>query len=501
MPKVSSMLRSPRLSNDAEPGAAEVPQPTSPRGGRRASPVLVEGPIGRTLFLFSLPILGSSVLQSLNASINAVWIGRLIGADGLSASANANSMLFFLMSVGFGLGLAATILIGQSLGARNIAQAKRTVGTTLVFFTVLSLVIATIGFLGAPAMLAAMRTPPDVLPLASAYLKVIFLALPSIYLYTFVMMTLRGAGDARTPFYFLAFSALLDVALNPLFIRGIGPIPAMGIAGSAFATLLSQWIGLAALILWLYRIRHFLRLRRAEFHFLRLDGEILRALVGKGIPMGLQMIVMSSSMLVMISLVNHYGTLTVAAYGACFQLWSYIQMPAMAVGTAVSSMAAQNVGARRWDRVARIAAIGVLYNVLLTGSLVLIVTLIDRAAFALFLGSDSPAVDIARHIHLIASWSFVLFGISFVLASVVRATGAVVPPLIILFVAMWGARLPFAWLLGSAGGAEAIWWSFPVGSVTSMVLTFAYYRFGKWKEARMLEHAQQDSGTAEMAAG
>ncbi|MDB5396839.1 MAG: family efflux transporter [Rhodospirillales bacterium] len=475
------MLHSQSSLKRDEPLAAPPP-------ARRARPVLTEGPIARTLVMFSLPILGSSILQSLNASINAVWIGRLIGANGLSASANANSIMFFLMSVGFGLGLAATILIGQGLGACNMTQVKRTVGTTLVFFIILSLAIGAGGFIAAPAMLAVMRTPPEVLGLAAAYLRVIFLALPAIYLYTFVMMALRGAGDARTPFVFLAISAVLDVGLNPILIRGMGPIPALGIAGSALATLLSQWIGLAALIFWLYASRNLLRITRGEFHYLRLDGEILRALIAKGLPMGLQMIVMSSSMLAMISLVNLYGAMTVAAYGACFQLWSYIQMPAMAVGTAVSSMAAQNVGARRWDRISRIAGIGVLYNVLLTGALVLIVTLIDRAAFALFLGDESPAVDIARHIHTVASWSFILFGVAFVLSSVVRATGAVVPPLIFLFIAMWLVRLPFAWVLTPRLGADAIWWSFPAGSAVSLLLLLAYYGFGDWRKARMMEH-------------
>src|SRR5579883_2012387 len=98
-----------------------------------------------------------------------------------------------------------------------------------------------------------MRTPSEVMSLASAYLRVIFLALPAIYLYTFVMMALRGSGDSRTPFIFLAISAALDVGLNPIMILGLGPIPALGISGSALATLLSQWIGLAALLIWLYR--------------------------------------------------------------------------------------------------------------------------------------------------------------------------------------------------------------------------------------------------------
>jgi len=478
----ASMLRT-QVSEAKEVSAAPSP------AGRRAAPVLVEGPIAKTLFLFSLPILGSSILQSLNASINAIWVGRLIGANGLSAAANANSIMFFLMSVGFGLGMAATILVGQGLGARNITLVKRTVGTTLVFFGVLSLIIGAAGFLFAPHMLDAMRTPPEVIGLASAYLRVIFVSLPAIYFYTFVMMALRGAGDARTPFIFLTLSAVLDVGFNPILILGFGPIPALGMAGSALATLISQWIGLIAMVWWLYRSKNPLRLTRGEFGYLRLDGEILRALVAKGLPMGLQMIVMSSSMLMMISLVNFYGAITVAAYGACFQLWSYIQMPAMAVGTAVSSMAAQNVGAQRWDRVGRTAAIGVLYNVLLTGALVLLVTAIDRGAYALFLG-DSPAVEIARHIHFIASWSFILFGVAFVLSSVVRATGAVIPPLIFLFIAMWLVRIPFAYGLSPSWGADAIWWSFPVGSGTSMLLLLAYYRFGGWKKAKMLEHQQ-----------
>jgi putative MATE family efflux protein len=478
------MLRDSSLARPLEPGAIPAPAPAGP--GRGRSTILVEGPIARTLLIFSLPILASSVLQSLNASINAAWIGRLLGAEALSASANANSLLFFLLSIGFGLGLAATILVGQSLGQRDIALAKRTVGTTFVFFTGVSIVFAGLGITLAPHVLAAMGTPPDALPLAVAYLRVIFLALPGMYLFTFVMMALRGAGDSKTPFLFLGVAAVLDVGLNPLFISGIGPIPALGIAGSAVATLIAQWIGLLALVGWLYGTRHFLRLRRNELGYLRIDPAILRALVAKGVPMGLQMIVMASSMIAMISLVNVYGALTVAAYGACFQLWSYIQMPAFAVGSAVSSMAAQNVGARRWDRVARIAVIGVAFNVVLTGSLVLLVTAVDRPAYAIFLGSESGAVDIARHIHTIVSWSFILFGINFVLASVVRATGAVIPPLIILFVAMWLVRIPFAKLLLPSLGPDAIWWSFPVGSAVSMLLTLAYYRFGNWRQAHML---------------
>ena len=455
----------------------------------RAAP-LTTGPIAKTLLVFSLPILASSVLQSLNASINAAWIGRLLGERALTASANANSLLFFLLGAVFGLGMAATVLVGQSLGAKDMDQAKRTVGTSLTFFVAVSLLVAGAGVVLAPRLLAAMRTPADALPLASAYLRVIFVALPGMYVYAFIMLALRGAGDAKTPFFFLLVSAAIDVGLNPLLIRGYGPFPELGIAGSAWASLLAQWTSLVGLVGYLYRKKHFLRLAKGEAHYLKIDPVILRALLGKGIPMGMQMVVMSSSMIVMISFVNRFGSHTTAAYGACFQLWNYIQMPAFAVGSAVSSMAAQNVGARLWNRVAAVARVGILYNVLLTGFLVLVVTLVSRQAFAIFLGADSPSVDIARHIHFIVSWSFILFGVSFVLSSVVRATGAVFPPLVVLFLALWGVRLPFAYAMTPRWGADAIWWSFPVGSIASVLLIGAYYRFGNWRQAHMIEPAR-----------
>jgi len=457
---------------------------------------LTEGPIGRTLLLFSLPILGANVLQSLNASVNAIWIGHFLGEAALTAVSNANLILFFLLGVVFGVSMANTILVGQAVGARDIAQAKRVVGTSAGFFVVLSMSVAILGYLFTADILRAMGTPADALPFATAYLHVIFIALPSMYFYSFLMMTLRGAGDSHTPFYFMLLSVALDIALNPLLIFGLGPVPALGIAGSALATLIAQTAALLGLLAYLYRRKHFLGLYRGELHYLKPDPALLRALVVKGLPMGLQMVVISSSALVMISLVNAYGSQTTAAYGAASQLWTYIQMPSLAVGAAVSSMAAQNVGAQRWDRISRITGIGVAYNLLLTGALVAVVYLFNRGALGIFLPGDGVAIDIAQHLNAIVVWSFLFFGLSFVLFGVVRATGAVMPPLIILAVALWFVRVPFAWLLRERFGADAVWWSFPLGSLVAVTLAAAYYRWGDWRHASMLGgDAQQAAST------
>lgn len=449
-------------------------------------PLLTEGPIARTLLTFALPIMGSTVLQSLNASVNAMWIGHYLGESALGAVSNASLIVFLLLTAVFGVSMASTILVGQSLGARNMVEAKRVVGTGVTFFVALSTLVSVLGFVNTAWMLEKLGTPADAMPYAVPYLRMVFVAMPSLYFYNFLMMTLRGAGDARTPFVFMAMSVLLDIALNPVFMFGFGPIPAMGTAGSGFATLISQTVALIALLATLYRRKHFLRLTGNELAYLRPDPAILRALVFKGLPMGLQMIVISSSAMLMMRLVNGFGSHATAAYGAATQLWNYVQMPAMAIGAAVSSMAAQNVGARLWDRVHRIAKIGVAYNFLLGGTLIGLIYVFNRAALNLFLPGHGEALALAQHLNVIAVWSFLFFGVTFVLFGVVRSTGAVWPPLIVLTISMWLIRPPFALALLPRVGADAIWWSFPLGSLASMLMALAYYRWGGWRQAHML---------------
>jgi putative MATE family efflux protein len=453
---------------------------------RPQRPSLTEGPIASTLFFFTLPILGGNVLQSLNGSVNTVWIGHYLGEAALTASSNANAIMFFLIATVMGIGMAGTILVGQSIGARNIDQAKRVVGTSVTFIIALSLFVAVFGMAFSRRVMELMGTPHDALELAVSYLRIIFLAMPSLFGYIFLTMLLRGSGDTRTPFKFQVLSVGLDIALNPLLIFGWGPIPGFGIAGSALATLLAQSTSLAALLFYLYRKRNVLCLHAGEGRYLRPNPGILRAMVVKGIPMGFQMALVSLSIIMMISLVNKFGSQTSAAFAACTQLWNYVQMPAMAVGMAVSTMAAQNIGAQRFDRVARVAQLGVLYNFLMTGALVALIYLFNRAALNLFLPAGQPAFPIAQHINAIVAWSFILLGVTFVLSAVARASGAVIPPLAILFIALWCVRLPFGWFLMPRFGADALWWSFGAGSVVGMVLSVAYYRYGNWRNAHML---------------
>ncbi|RUW87370.1 MATE family efflux transporter, partial [Mesorhizobium sp. M8A.F.Ca.ET.023.01.1.1] len=333
---------------------------------RRRTGDLTSGPIPRTLLLFALPVLGSNVLQSLNGSVNAVWVGRFLGESALTATSNANLVLFLILGTVFGIGMAATILVAQSVGARDLPEARRIVGTSATFFFLVSVVFAVCGWIWVDTILGALGTPADALPLARSYLRIIFVAVPMMNLLSFVMTVLRGAGDSRTPFIFMALAVVLDIVLNPLLIRGIGPFPELGIAGSATSTLIGQTVSVIAILVVLYARKHPLRLAGANLALLRPDPALLRIVVFKGVPMGLQMIVISAAALTVMGIVNSYGSQVAAAYGIAAQLWTYIQMPALAIGAAVSSMAAQNVGAGRWDRIGRVAASGVGFNLVLT---------------------------------------------------------------------------------------------------------------------------------------
>ena len=288
---------------------------------------------------------------------------------------------------------------------------------------------------------------------------------------------------------------VLDVILNPVLIFGLGPFPQMGITGAAMATLVSNAISFVAMLLWLYRRKHPLWIGSHELHFFKPKATIIKALVLKGLPMGAQMVMISLAMLMVMSMVNSYGVETSSAYGAALQLWTYVQMPAMAIGAACSTMAAQNVGAGQWGRVDGTAKAGVLCNVLMTGALIAPIVLLDRYVLGLFLPAGSAALETARHLNHIAVGSFVFFGVTFVLSGVVRSTGAVIPPLIILGLALWGVRVPVAKLLQPWLGVDAIWWSFPASSICAMLMSLAYYRWGKWREARMLGKTVDDEET------
>jgi len=464
---------------------------------------LTQGPILRTLLAFSAPTLASNILQSLNGSVNSVWVGRLLGENALAATANANVVMFLVFAAVFGFGMAATVKVGQAFGAGNVDAARRTFGSAIGLCVTLSLIVATAGWFGAPALLRAMATPAAVFGFALDYLRVIFVAMPALMITVMLGMGLRGAGDAQTSLRFMILSVVLDVGLNPLLIAGIGPFPRLGIAGAALATAIAAYVSMIAMVIYLYARNLPLRLRGAEIAYLLPRRSEMGYILTKGLPMGAQMLLISMAGIIMIGLVNREGAMASAAYGASLQVWTYLQMPAMAISAALSAMAAQAIGARMPERLGRITRAGIILNTVITGAMTVLLLAFDRPVLELFLGSGSPAVDLARHIQFIASWSFILFGVTIVLFGTMRAGGAVLAPLLVLGVAMYPGRLGFYWLTYPHIGMDAVWAAFPVGSFVALVLAIIAYRQPGWRERanavpgeECAEKTQADGDTA-----
>jgi putative MATE family efflux protein len=458
---------------------SEPSAPAAARNPMRGD--LTQGPILKTLMLFSIPTLIGNVLQTLSGTVNSIWVGRLIGNSALAATANANIVLFLSFSAFFGFGMATTVRMGQCFGARDIDGVRRNFGTGLGFCVGLSALVGLVGFVYTDKLLHLLATPADSQKEALDYLQVVFLQMPLGTLSVLLSMGLRGAGDAKTPLYAMILTVVVDIALNPLLIRGVGPVPALGITGSALSTCFANGVGALLMLVVIYARDLPVRLRGRELAYLIPRKAELGFIIGKGFPMGMQMFIVSSAGLVMIGLVNREGMITTAAYGASQQLWNYLQMPAMAIASAVSAMVAQNVGAGRHDRVRQITLQGLAACTGLTFVMAVGLVLGGKPMLALFLGAHSPALPVAAHMQLLVTWSFVVMGVMMILSGTMRAYGAVIAPLVVMFVSLYPARLGFYALAYPHMGAEALWWAYPFGSIVSGGLMVAVYARPGWR--------------------
>lgn len=451
------------------------------RQGRYGSPVtLTSRGVGPELLSLAFPILGSIALQLVEASVNAMWVGRYLGAEALTAVSNANTVLILLLASAFGVWMAVTIGIGHHLGAGRIRDARALVRTGVWVFGGAGLALAVFLEILARPLLMWLSVPAESLRDSEGYLHVILLSVPLAYLSGMIFAALRGAGEARPAFSFSLVAAVLDAGLNPLFIFGLGPIAPGGVPGSAWATVLAQACSLTSLLLFLYCQDHSLCLRKGEFAMYASDWTVAGQLLKQGGPMGAEYLWYSILAILMISLVNRFGAQITAAYGAIIQLWNYVMMPSMALSLAATSMVARALGAGRWDQVYAITRRSLGYSLLATGITLLLLEGTGRSIFVLFLPTNSPALITASQINREASWFCLFFAGWAALMATPRATGAVWGPLILSAIAV-GSRFPIAEALLSRFAEQGIWWSYPVSGAITAVATAIYYRLGKWR--------------------
>lgn len=431
-------------------------------------------PLWKTFLFFLAPMLLSNILQSLSGTLNNVYVGQMIGVGALAAVSSFFPVMFFFIAFTIGLGAGASVLIGQAWGARDIAKVKAVAGTTLTVGIVFGLLVAVFGGAFTAPMLKALHTPPDILDDATRYARIILIAMPGLFVFLLSTAMLRGVSDTVTPLFTLGISTLIGLVLTPALIRGWGGLPMLGVASGAAATVVSFVIATVWLGFQLRRMKSPLAPDRDFTRSMRIDPAILKTVLRVGVPTGVQMIVIALAEIALLSLVNSYGSEAIAAYGAVNQVVAYVQFPAISIAITASILGAQAIGAGRTAQLGAIARTGLMMNLVLTGSLVVLGYLFSRRLMGFFITS-APVIDIAQTLLHIMLWGTVIFGMASVLSGIMRASGSVLVPTAISIVCIALVEVPVAYVMSHRIGLNGVWIAYPVAFIAMLALQTAYY--------------------------
>ena len=442
-------------------------------------------PLWQRFAIFLLPLMASNILQALSGTFNAIFIGQMISVEALASLATFFPILFFLISFIIGLSAGSTILIGQAWGARNITRVKEIAGTTLTAAFVLGLVIAIIGGIWVEDIMSVLGAPENIRGMAVGYGRIMFLGMPGFFIFLVATSILRGVGDTITPLFSLIMSLLVGVVLTPALIQGWWGLPQLGVNSAA-------WAFIAGFVVVLTFLFFYMRARKLP---LAPDAQLLRALkpnvtllkliLKLGIPTGLQMVVASVAGIVIVGLVNRFGSNATAAYGALNQVLNYVQFPAMSIGIATSIFGAQAIGARRSEQLAAITRTGLIMNLVITGSLVLIAYLFSESLVSLFI-TDPEVIDLTPHLLHVVLWAIIPFGFGVVFSGMMRASGMVYAPMLLALTAILVIEMPGAIVLSKTSlGLTGIYMAYAASFTGMMLLQASWYHF-VWKKKKIV---------------
>lgn len=468
----------------ADPTLAPVLPPDTAKASAQSHRTPFDGnrPLWKVFLLFLAPMLLSNILQSLSGTLNNVYVGQMIGVGALAAVSSFFPIMFFFIAFTIGLGAGASVLIGQAWGARDTGKVKAVAGTTLTVGIIFGLLVALFGGFFTAPLLRALGTPADILADATTYARIMLIAMPGLFVFLLSTAMLRGVGDTVTPLFTLAISTCIGLMVTPALIRGWGGLPQLGVASGAAATVVAfvvatTWLG--------FRLRAKKSPLAPDAEFLRcmrIDPKILKTVLKVGVPTGVQMIVISLAEVALLSLVNSYGSSATAAYGAVNQVVAYVQFPAISIAITSSILGAQAIGAGRVDKLGAIARTGLLMNLVLTGSLVLLGYLFSRHLMGFFITS-APVIDLAQTLLHIMLWSSVIFGMASVLSGIMRASGSVLVPTAIAIFCIACVEVPVAYFMSHRIGLNGVWFAYPAAFIAMLTLQTTYYRMVWRKKA------------------
>ena len=345
-----------------------------------------EGNVPKQLLRFATPLLLANLLQAVYNMADMVIVGRVMGSVGLSAVSVGGDVSGFLTFLAMGFSNAGQVIISQYIGAGQRKKVGGFVGTMFTFLTACSLVLSVICLIFRQGILGLMNTPAASWDEALAYSTVCIAGLFFIYGYNMVSAVLRGMGDSRHPFIFIALAAVMNIVLDIVLVWGLQ----MGAMGAAIATVFSQGFSFVACVIFLWRSRHEMDFEVSFQDFLHPKMEYLSSLTKLGIPMAIKSASIHFSKLFVNSWINSYGVAVSAMAGIVNKLGSICNLISNSVNAAGSSMVGQNVGAQKYERVPRIMTTCFCFTLCSSALMALAVYLFPELVFGIF--TDEAAV-------------------------------------------------------------------------------------------------------------
>ena len=437
---------------------------------------LIHKPPVSALLIFALPMMLGNFFQQAYTMADSVIVGRFVGEDALAAVGASYSLTNVFISIAIGGGVGASVITSQTFGRRDYPRMKRSVSTALLAFLAISIALGGVGLLFSRQIMVLLNTPQNILADATTYLNIYFIGLPFLFMYNVLSSMFNALGKSRIPLYLLIFSSLLNIGLD---IWMVGPLQ-MGVAGAAWATLIAQ--GISAVL------SFSIFLRELKTYPGKLEGRFfdLRELQNMGrvaLPSILQQSTVSIGMMLVQSVVNSFGSQMLAGYSAAMRIESICIVPMSAMGNAISSYTAQNIGAGKEDRVR--SGYRVSYGIIfaIAAAICLVVQLLARPLISLFLEAPSAAAfDTGIACVRFMGWFYVLIGLKMISDGVLRGAGDMTMFTVANLVNL-GLRVILAVTLAPRFGIQFVWMAVPAGWLINYLISFFEYRTGKWKKA------------------
>ena len=429
------------------------------------------------LLIFALPMMLGNFFQQAYTMADSAIVGRFVGEEALAAVGASYSLTNVFISIAIGGGVGASVITSQTFGSRDYSRMKRSVSTALLSFLAISLVLGAGGLLLSRQIMVLLRTPENILQDASTYLNIYFLGLPFLFMYNVLSSMFNALGRSRIPLYLLIFSSVLNVALDIYMVTALS----MGVAGVAWATLIAQ--GISAVLSFVIFLRG---LKSYPGKLDRLfDGRELKNMARVALPSILQQSTVSIGMMLVQSVVNSFGSQMLAGYSAAMRIESVCIVPMSAMGNAISSYTAQNIGAGKPERVRAgyRASYGIVFAI--AAVICLAVQLLARPLVSLFMeeGGSTLAFETGMACTRFMGWFYVLIGLKMISDGVLRGAGDMTMFTVANLVNL-GLRVVLAVTLAPQFGIQFVWMAVPVGWLINYGISFLEYRTGKWEQPR-----------------